>query len=388
VDLQWVSRRRLMDAPDLARTGGKRKGTERLDNASAMEEKKVPFGQLLLDPLNPRLPEEVHGGSQVKILEYLQENAVLEELARSYLNNGFFQHEHLIATPDGDSFVALEGNRRLAAVKILLEDDDAKEAELRFDLDEEMTEEVKASLLTLPVFVAPDRAAVRKYLGFRHIGGIKTWSSEAKARYLATEVELVKDEENPFLDVARRVGSNVQGVRHSYIAISVLRYAQAEFGIETSQVQHRRFGVWVRAMNSPDLRDYIGLGDPRSYGEVRAGLEGLDQAKLTEVLEDLIPAEGRSKPVLSDSRDVTIYAQALQNERAHKVLREYGDIELARQVVEEAGLAARLRNLRQAIELAVAEVTRARELDEDVADAAAELATVSAALKAVAESKA
>ena len=353
-----------------------------------MDEKTVPVGQLLLDPDNPRLPEELQGSSQAKILEYLRANAVLEELARSYLNNGFFPHEHLIVTPHNGSFVVLEGNRRLAAVKVLLEDDDALEAGLRFELDEPTTNEALASLTDLPVFVVPDRSAVRKYLGFRHIGGIKTWSAEAKARYLAAEVELVKELDNPFLDVARRVGSNVQGVRHAYIAISILRYAGEEFGIETSAIQHRRFGVWVRAMNSPDLRNYIGLGDPRSYGEVRADLEDLDKAKLVEVLGDLAPAEGRTKPLLADSRDVTVYAQALQNEQAHKALREYGDLELVRQIVEEAGLAARLRNLTQAIELAVAEVTRARDLEADVAEAASGLATVAKSLDAVAKSKA
>lgn len=360
----------------------------RLGDNGSMEEKKVPYGELLLDPANPRLPEELQGSSQPKILAYLYGNAVLEELARSYLNNGFFPHEHLIVTPEGDSYIALEGNRRLAAVKILLEDDDAQEAELRFELDDEMSDEVRASLLQLPIFSVADRSEVRKYLGFRHIGGIKTWSAEAKARYLAAEVELVKDEPNPFLDVARRVGSNQQGVRHAYIAISILRYAGDEFGIETSKIQHRRFGVWVRAMNSPDLRDYIGLGDPRSYAEVRANLENLDQTKLVEVLGDLTPVEGRAKPLLADSRDVTLYAQALQNEQAHKALREYGDLELVRQIVEEAGLAARLRNLAQAVELAVAEVTRTRKLDEDVGEAAAELASVATALKAVADSKA
>jgi len=351
-----------------------------------MEERDVPFGDLLLDPDNPRLPEHLRGGSQPKILEYLYENGVLDELARSYLNNGFFQHEHLIVTAENGSFIALEGNRRLAAVKILLEDGDAKEADLSFALGEP-TADIRATLLELPVFVVKDRDEVRKYLGFRHIGGIKTWSAEAKARYLADEVESVKDEDNPFLEVARRVGSNVQGVRHAYIAISILRYARDEFGLETSTIQHRRFGVWVRAMNSPDLRTYIGLGDPRSYQEVRDELENLDKAKLSEVLGDLVPAKGRKKPLVADSRDVTVYAQALQIDEARRALRDYDDFELARQVVEEAGLVERLSNLRQAIELAMSEVTRARDLDEAVVEAARDLAQVADALKAVADSK-
>jgi hypothetical protein len=353
-----------------------------------MDETRIPYDQLLLDPENPRLPEEIQRRSQPEILEYLSDNTVLDELARSYLNNGFFQHEHLIVTPDNGAFVVLEGNRRLAALKILLEDDDAQEAELSFALDEELTREGRDELLELPALIVDDRSEVRKYLGFRHIGGIKTWSAEAKARYLADEVERVANSDNPFLDVSRRVGSNVQGVRHAYIAISTLRYARDEFGISIAAIQHRRFGVWIRAMNSPDLREYIGLGDPRSYDEVRAALQGLDKDSLSEVLGDLVPARGRKRPLVADSRDVTVYAQALHNESAHTALREYEDFELARQIVEEAGLEERLTSLRQAVELAMTEVTRARELDAAVVEAARDLAQVADALKAVADSKA
>jgi hypothetical protein len=353
-----------------------------------MEERRIPPSELLLDPENPRLPEELQGGSQVKILEYLRETAVLDELARSYINNKFFPHEHLIATASNGAYIVLEGNRRLAAVKFLLEDEDAAEVDLPFDIEEEVPADVRESLLELPVFVVPDRNEVRKYLGFRHIGGIKSWSAEAKARYLAAEVDRVKDESNPFLDVARRVGSNVQGVRHAFIAISSLRHARKEFGIDTSMIQHRRFGVWVRAMNSPDLRNFIGLGDPRSFDEVMDQIEKLDKSALLEVLGDLIPKEGKRKALLSDSRDVTVYAQALQNEKARKALREYEDIELVRQIVEEAGLGARIRNLAQGVEITVSEITRAKDLDEDVAKAAEDLESVAKALNAVVKSKA
>jgi hypothetical protein len=353
-----------------------------------MDETRIRYDQLLLDPENPRLPEELHGRPQPEILGYLYANAGLDELARSYINNSFFQHEHLIIAPDEGGYVVLEGNRRLAALKILLEDDDAQEAELAFALDEQLNEDDREALFDLPVFIVDSREEVRKYLGFRHIGGIKTWSAEAKARYLADEVEIAKDLDNPFLDVARRVGSNVQGVRHAYIAISTLRYARDEFGIKVSVIQRSRFGVWVRAMNSPELRNYIGLGDPRSFDEVAASLSGLDRDNLAEVLGDLVPTRGRQKPLVADSRDVTVYAQALHNEQAHIALRDYEDFELARQIVEEAGLEERLVSLRQALELTMTEVTRARNLESSVVEAARDLAQVADALRAVADSKA
>ena len=358
----------------------------------SMAERRIAVADLRLDEQNPRLPEDIRETSQPEILEYLFESAVLDELARSYIDNGFFAHEPLIVTPHEDepgAWVVLEGNRRLAALKVLLRDEDTQAVEdaLSFDFEDELSAEDRADLLAVPAFPVASRDEVRKYLGFRHIGGIKTWSAEAKARYLADEVELASHEPNPFLDVSRRVGSNVQGVRNAYLAISILRHAREEWGVPVSAVQRRRFGVWTRAMNSPLLREYIGLGDPRSYRQVRESLEHLNEAHLREVLRDLIPQKGRKKPLLSDSRDVTVYALALQSEQARAALREYGDFELARQIVSQANLPDRLDRIARSLNVLLKEVTHAEELDRAVLDAAVAVAQVSDAVATLARSK-
>jgi hypothetical protein len=343
--------------------------------------------QLLLDPENPRLPEEVIGKSQSTILHYLYENAVLDELATSYVNNGFFEHEPLMVAPDDGRYVVLEGNRRLAALKVLLQDEDAVAAGLRFSIDDELTSEVRKSLLSLPIFTVADRDEVRKYLGFRHIGGIKTWSAEAKARYIAGEVDRAADPASAFLEVARRVGSNVQGIRNAYIAITTLHRARDEHGIKIDSVLQNRFGVWTRCMNSPELRAHLGLGDPRTLEEVRSQLDQLNREGLAEVIGDLTPQGPSKRPLLADSRDVTVYAQALHIEQAHRALREYGNFELARQIVEEAGLPERLDAMVQALDSMITEASRASQLPEVMTALAESLASLANSLKAIVDSK-
>jgi hypothetical protein len=343
--------------------------------------------RLLLDPENPRLPEDVIGQSQSTILRYLFDNAVLDELATSYVNNGFFQHEPLMVASSDHGYVVLEGNRRLAALKVLLQDEDAVAAGLRFSIDDELTTEVRESLLQIPIFTVANRDEVRKYLGFRHIGGIKTWSAEAKARYIAGEVDRASDTASAFLEVARRVGSNVQGVRNAYIAITTLHRARDEHGIKIDSVLQNRFGVWTRCMNSPELRAHLGLGDPRTLEEVRTQLEQLSRDGLAEVIGDLTPQGVSQRPLLADSRDVTVYAQALNIEQAHRALREYGNFELARQIVEEAELPDRLDSMVQALDSMITEASRASELPESMAALAESLASLASSLKAIVDSK-
>jgi len=320
----------------------------------------LPVERLRLDTDNPRLPETVVGQPQHAVLTYLHEQAVLEELAASFVDNGYFAHEPLIVTPDGDGWRVIEGNRRLATLMILLQLPLAVDADVRFLLDPEPSAERLIELRRVPCSVVESGSAVHSFLGFRHIGGIKTWSAEAKARYIIREVEQLQAQEpgNVFARVARRVGSNVQGIRNSYLAMRVLLHARDALGLPIQEVQLRRFGVWTRAMNSADLREYIGLGAPKTYEEIQGALEELHGDRLREVFSDLSSGEGRRRPVLGDSREVTVYAQILQHAEARATLRRYDNLELARQVVEHAELPARLRRIVDSVEVVSREVQR------------------------------
>ena len=99
-------------------------------------------------------------------------------------------------------------------------------------------------LTGIPCFLIPHRDQVHTYIGFRHIGGIKTWPPEAKARYILTEVKRLADRgsADPFRELGRGVGSNAQGVRNPYLAIRILIYAREKFGLDVAYVQESRFG--------------------------------------------------------------------------------------------------------------------------------------------------
>ena len=230
----------------------------------------------------------------------------------------------------------------------------AQTLEIAFSIESMPTAEQLNQLREVPCLIVEDPEDVHRFLGFRHIGGIKTWSAEAKARYLVAEVNRTHKREptkNPFTIVGRAVGSNAQGVRNPYIAMKILIRGREQFGIETTVIQHHRFGVWNRAMNSPALRSYIGFGDARNFQEVESALERLFENPLREVLGDMTPREAGQRAVLADSRDVTIYSAVLQDDRAHEVLRKYDDLTLARQIVEQGSIPQRIRQIVQSVEV-------------------------------------
>jgi len=329
-----------------------------------LETKELEVALLDLDEQNPRLPEELRGAEQPEVLRYLIQTAVIDELARSMVDNGFFPHEPLIVVPkEGSRFRVVEGNRRLSALMLLLELGPVDALDESLVLDSAPSGDVLESLARVPCVIVESRAAVDRFVGFRHIGGIKTWPAEAKARWILQSVEVLRkggEDDDVFKILGRRVGSNSQGIRNPYLAMKILVHARDEFGVNTTEVQQERFGVWNRSMNSPELRSYIGFGEGAvgGYSDVVQRLAGLDADHLREVLGDLTRRQGARRALLRDSRQVTAYASILANKDAHAILREHEDFELAEQVLERATLSQRIERIGSEVGILLRQVQR------------------------------
>jgi len=147
-----------------------------------------PVERLLLDPENPRLPEHLRHADQAELLAYIEANYDLEELGWSMAERGYFAEEPLLvidSQEDPDQLVVVEGNRRLATLKLLTSH------LLRAQIGRRIWQDLAArleenghNLSHLPVRYYPSRADLLDYLGFRHVSGLLGWDPDAKARFV------------------------------------------------------------------------------------------------------------------------------------------------------------------------------------------------------------
>ena len=139
--------------------------------------------ELLLDPLNPRLPEADHSLSQRELLEALVANDDVEDLAKSIVEKGYYPLEPLIAIEDGGKRHIMEGNRRLAALKLLLSPDGAPEKEVKKfrGLSERIdTDQIKR----VEIMIAPSRTAAAPLIMGKHTKPeVQMWKPIMKARF-------------------------------------------------------------------------------------------------------------------------------------------------------------------------------------------------------------
>ena len=88
---------------------------------------RVPVDRLRLDRGNPRLGGEAGQASGEWIIARLYRSAELDELLQSMSANGYLDIERLVVMGDRDAddggLIVVEGNRRLAALRLLREPD-------------------------------------------------------------------------------------------------------------------------------------------------------------------------------------------------------------------------------------------------------------------------
>ena len=116
---------------------------------------------------------------QDEILKWLWKERNVSEITDSITSTrSFWKHEPLIAAREGGKLLVIEGNRRLAAVKLLL----SPELQTKIDATgvPAIDEELRQSISTLPV-IEKSRKEVWDYVGFKHVNGPQEWDSIAKA---------------------------------------------------------------------------------------------------------------------------------------------------------------------------------------------------------------
>jgi hypothetical protein len=171
---------------------------------------------LIFDERNPRLQGRVEGDAQSAILEILWREFAVDEIALSIAANGYFEYEPLFVALEDGSNVVIEGNRRLAAVKLLL--NDSLRRKLRATDLPQVPDDIAAQLRSLPV-IKCQRNDIWRYVGFKHVNGPKPWDAFAKAEYItwvrsSLGVSLV--------DIARQIGDRHATVIRLYNGLRAL----------------------------------------------------------------------------------------------------------------------------------------------------------------------
>lgn len=276
----------------------------------------VPVDQLRFDDQNPRLAEEGPGTTQDEILRILWRDFAVDEVALSIAQNGYFAYEPVFAAREGNDLVVIEGNRRLAAVK-LLRDSALRKQVGATDLPT-ISQARRTALDAIPV-VERTREEIWEYIGFKHVNGPQAWESYSKAEYIAW----VHNTLNVPLDrIAKNIGDRHLTVRRLYRAWQALAQGQKAgvFRVEDRAKGHFSFSHLYTGFDYSGVQSFTGIS--KDY-DAKNPIPKAKLAQFGELCEWLFGSKSREmKPVVrSQNPDLRQLDEVLQSRDGIAALR-------------------------------------------------------------------
>lgn len=349
---------------------------------------KVPTKLLDFDQNNPRLIEDgIEDPSDAQIIKVLADGSDLSELVASIATNGYIDIEPLIVQRIGDRFRVLEGNRRLAAIRILQQPSLAKGTGIAVP---SVSEEVKKSLdkVTAYAVSSPDQA--RDFIGFKHINGPHKWDAIAKARFAADWYKKERHKGVTLEKIARRLGDGHDTVVRLVNGMFVLDQAEETKVYELKdRFPGRKFAFshLYTALTRTGYREFLGL--PAEWRAEDPKPNPVPKNKLENLRTLMVWLYG-SKPddiepvIISQNPDIKNLGAVLTSSRARTTMLLRSNLREAYALVEPKGIRfeAALINAKQEAEKAISQIAGYDPTDSTLLEIGADLRDTSEQLYA------
>ncbi|HHD7487113.1 TPA: hypothetical protein ACOVI5_001738 [Klebsiella oxytoca] len=284
----------------------------------------IKLDRIKLDEKNPRLPSTFRKDKIGKkdIVNWMLNDASIIELMLAIGQSGFFIGEALLVVPDNSQvgdYIVIEGNRRLTSVILLNEPELAMSQKIKI---EKVLSETKERPNELPCIIFENREQINKYLGYRHITGVKSWGILPKARYLNELSKELNDDD--FTTKCRKLAKSI-GSRSDYVRGLLIAYElylkiedQAFFKIVSLDETSLHFNYLSDSLSRENIRGYINV-DMKS-NEPTANV---DMGKLELLTRWFFEKNenGRSR-VLGDSNNLKMLDTVLGNKESEEYFRE------------------------------------------------------------------
>ena len=289
----------------------------------------VPVTWLVLDPENPRLVSIGREASETAIIAQLYRAEDLSELLQSIAANGYLDIEPLIVLEKEGHLIVLEGNRRLAAIRLFREPELATrvsdQERIRITLPD-ISDEHRPSLDSVSVHRVADRKDAWPFIGFKHINGAAKWESYAKAKFAA---DWYRDGSVSLADIAAHIGDKHDTIKRMVNAIYVLEQADTAdiFHIEDRAIPRFNFSHLYTALSRSPYIEFLGLEAAWSrFDPSPAPIPGSKLDQLREILKWLYGSqeENVSPVVQSQNPDIKHLGEVLTSSEALTVLRTPG----------------------------------------------------------------
>ena len=213
---------------------------------------------LKLDVRNPRFSyQSSRTLNQTEIIKYLITNHAVYDLAKDIAINGYLINEEPIVCKEGDYYVVLEGNRRIAACKIILDPYKYLSAQKAKELSKYGSINDKISCKVSPTRRDADTLIYNKHTGIP----LQKWDKVSQDAFL---FNLIQNENLTIEGTSLKLNVTPSEIRKALRRYSIHQYSIklfAESPYELEQIQEQGFPITTFERFYDDARgaEFLGL---------------------------------------------------------------------------------------------------------------------------------
>ena len=286
--------------------------------------KHIDFNNLEFDFSSSRIQFSFNDKSEIGFINFLLLEAVTLELMQAIGENDFFQGEQLLVVPTADGkYKVLEGNRRLVSIKLL---NNPELATVKTISVKEVFDGAKFRPKEIPCLIFDKEEDIRKYLGFRHITGIKPWGLSEKARYL---FQLYTDSykqlklDDASKELAKMIGSRRDYVKRVIVAFVLYKKIEDEdfYGINDLNDTTFYIGYLSDSLSHSHIVKFLGINM-----SLDNPVEKLNQENLKTLIHWFFEKNSQNKTrVTGKSSDLNKLNSILNTEKSTIALKAFSD---------------------------------------------------------------
>lgn len=320
-----------------------------METDSERQIRTVPISHLDLDRDNPRLLGSVLTANDETIIAELYRTAELQELFQSVSANGYLDIEPLIVKPnpnDSSRLLVLEGNRRLATLRLLTDRDLVTRLEAQENIRVNIPvipPSLAQTLNQVTVYQVRSREDARSFIGFKHINGPAKWTAYAKAQFAANWYKEIRGTRDDALrEVAHSIGDRHATIKRMVFAVYILEQAQATnmFIVDDRYTTKFNFSHLYTALSRSQYMKFLGIEG--TWSRYDPSPNAVPDDKLNRLKEVLLWIYG-SRPddipplIRVQNPHIKELGEVLENSEALLMLRRSASLRHAHAATESAG---------------------------------------------------
>lgn len=274
---------------------------------------------ILLDHLNPRFSHNKAHLSQNELINEMIEKYQVYDLAKSIVNDGYFPDKVLVVIEENGKLFVVEGNRRLSALKCLLNPDIVtgkgkdKFVKLSTQIDKHYVDSVG-------IVIAPSREAANPIIFKEHTGNTAMpWSRIMQAEFYVRQIsngQSIEDIEKEY----HRTRSEINKFLKLYYMYNIARnltYDKKEIQDKVEDKQDFPASVLERIYDSSTMKRFLGISFD-SYGNVKGERDKKEfENAYKTIVTDIVNKEVHTR-TLNKEKDFKDYSKKLDSVKPTK----------------------------------------------------------------------